>query len=59
MGGMGPSGGGFVKQSLKTFENSKFPSLPVTVKAMKEFKINLKNQMRSMDLDYLVILCFS
>ena len=41
-----------MKNSLKTFENSKFPSVPVTVK--EEFKINMKNQMRSMDLDHLV-----
>ena len=54
MGGMSSGGGAFVKKSLKTFENSKFPSFPVTVKAMKEFRINMKNQMRSMDLDHLV-----
>ena len=54
MGDSGSGGGAFVKKSLKTFENSKFPSVPVTVKAMKEFKINMKNQMRSMDLDHLV-----
>ena len=52
MGGTGSGGNAFVKNSLKTFENSKFPSVPVTVK--EEFKINMKNQMRSMDLDHLV-----
>ena len=54
MGGMNSGNSAFVKKSLKTFENSKFPSVPVTVKAMKEFRINMKNQMRSMDLDHLV-----
>ena len=54
MGGVGSGGNSFVKKSLKTFENSKFPAVPVTVKAMKEFRINMKNQMRSMDLDHLV-----
>ena len=54
MGDPSSGGGAFVKKSLKTFENAKFPSVPVTVKAMKEFKINMKNQMRSMDLDHLV-----
>ena len=54
MGNMSSGGSAFVKKSLKTFENSKFPSVPVTVRAMKEFRINMKNQMRSMDLDHLV-----
>ena len=50
----GASGAGFAKKTLKPFENCKFPAVPVTVKDMQAFKINMKNQMRSMDLDHLL-----
>ena len=50
----GSSSASFVKKTLKPFENCKFPSVPVTVKDMKAFKINMTNQLRSMDLDHLL-----
>ena len=50
----GSSGATFVKKTLKPFENCKFPTVPVTIKAMTALKIGIKNYMRSMDLDHLL-----
>ena len=43
-----------MKKTLKPFENCKYPAVPVTIKDMKAFTINMTNQMRSMDLDHLL-----
>ena len=50
----GTSGARFVKKTLKPFKHYKFPAVPLTIKEMKAFKIIMKNQMRSMDLDHLL-----
>ena len=55
----GSSSANFVKKTLKPFKYCKLPPVPVTIKAMEAFKINMTNQMRSMDLDYLLQLDYN
>ena len=45
---------GFVKRSLTAFKDYKLPSLPISAKEMKSFKIQVENVLRSMDLDQMI-----
>ena len=45
---------GFAKRSLTSFSCSKMPSVPISNKQMTDFKINFENDLRSMDLEYII-----
>ena len=44
----------FAKRSLAGFVNSKMPSVPISAKQMKDFKINFKIDLLSMNLEHVI-----